>query len=359
MAEKYLPLSVTPSAVALRPKDDDGHSRVGDAMPIPARMLNEFVYCPRLFYYEFVEGLFEHSADTLRGQAAHKRVDAGKGAMPAAEKTKEKDTKDKGEADAEPETIHARSVWLASDRLGVSAKIDLVEITDPDADLFTRRRACPVDYKSGSPRETEEGKEIWDTDRMQLGLQALILRDNGYACEEGIIFYRGTRQRIRLLISPELEEWVVAKIEKAGKVARGPIPPPLVDSPKCPRCSLVNICMPDETRLLATAPDHPDDEDDEAAENQIVFAYDYDFPAQKRTRATELSRSRTTARPRLPHLRDALSQRATTSAPSTSIPMASSFGAGAMSWKCGKTSKPWPKCVSTTCITWPSLDPSK
>lgn len=25
---------------------------------IPAGMLNEFVYCPRLFYYEFVEGVF-------------------------------------------------------------------------------------------------------------------------------------------------------------------------------------------------------------------------------------------------------------------------------------------------------------
>ena len=28
------------------------------------------------------------------------------------------------------------------------------------------------------------------------------------------------------------------------------MPPPLVDSPKCPRCSLVGICLPDETRLL-------------------------------------------------------------------------------------------------------------
>jgi hypothetical protein len=32
----------------------------------PARMLNEFVYCPRLFYYEFVEGVSVHNADTLR-----------------------------------------------------------------------------------------------------------------------------------------------------------------------------------------------------------------------------------------------------------------------------------------------------
>src|SRR5262249_13654834 len=30
-------------------------------------------------------------------------------------------------------------------------------------------------------------------------------------------------------------------------------PPPLVDSPKCPRCSLVGICLPDEINLLRTA----------------------------------------------------------------------------------------------------------
>jgi CRISPR-associated protein Cas1 len=32
------------------------------------------------------------------------------------------------------------------------------------------------------------------------------------------------------------------------------MPPPLADSPKCPRCSLVGICLPDETRLLTTQP---------------------------------------------------------------------------------------------------------
>ena len=51
---------------------------------IPARMLNEFVYCPRLFYYEFVESVFMQSADTLRGKALHRRVDSGKGDLPAA-----------------------------------------------------------------------------------------------------------------------------------------------------------------------------------------------------------------------------------------------------------------------------------
>ena len=55
-----------------------------DPESIPARMLNEFVYCPRLFYYEHVEGVFVESADTVKGAAVHARVDKGKGALPKA-----------------------------------------------------------------------------------------------------------------------------------------------------------------------------------------------------------------------------------------------------------------------------------
>src|SRR5437867_293809 len=58
--------------------------REGEPQQIPARMLNEFVYCQRLFYYEFVEGVFVESADTLRGEAIHQRVDTGTGALPEA-----------------------------------------------------------------------------------------------------------------------------------------------------------------------------------------------------------------------------------------------------------------------------------
>jgi len=226
--------------------------------PIPARMLNEFVYCPRLFYYEFVEGVFVHSADTLRGAAIHTRVDSGSGAMPPAEGAKSETE--------EPEVIHSRSVSLGSDRIGVTAKIDLVEVraaqtvdASNEPDLFSKAEVCPVDYKAGAPREGEEGKELWDADKMQLGLQCLLLRDNGYICNEGIIYYRATKQRVRLLITPELEKWVVEKIHDARKCAAGTIPPPLFDSPKCPRCSLVTVCLPDETRMLAqrTTSDQP------------------------------------------------------------------------------------------------------
>src|SRR5258708_37161989 len=105
---------------------------------LPARMINEFVYCPRLFYYEHVEGVFVDNADTIRGSQGHKRVDQGSGALPAA--ASEPRTE-------EPETIHARSVELASDRLGVISKMDLVEVR-ADADPFSKFEVCPVEYKT-------------------------------------------------------------------------------------------------------------------------------------------------------------------------------------------------------------------
>lgn len=232
-----------------------------DSQPIPARMLNEFVYCQRLFYYEFVEGVFAENADTLRGATIHKRVDAGSGSMPAAAKRNEGDKKGSEGKTEGLETIHSRSVQMGSDRLGVVAKMDLVEARtmrspSSEEDLLTALEVCPVDYKAGAPREGGNGTEtgdlqLWDTDKMQLGLQALILRDNGYTCNEGIIYYRATKQRVRLAITQDLERWILAKITAARRVMTGPIPAPLLDSPKCVRCSLAPICLPDETRLLA------------------------------------------------------------------------------------------------------------
>lgn len=254
-----------------------------DRQMIPARMLNEFVYCPRLFYYEFVEGVFLESADTLRGTAIHERVDSGSGALPAAKKKAAPATPDiiptapvfstpaetgNQKADPLPEVIHSRSVQMGSERLGVVAKMDLVEVSavrardDCDAagrqprrentpDLFAALEVCPVDYKAGAPREGADANELWDTDKMQLGLQALILRDNGYTCEEGVIYYRSTKQRVHLPITPELQTWIIGQIAEARVVIARPIPAPLVHSPKCARCSLAPVCLPDETRMLA------------------------------------------------------------------------------------------------------------
>lgn len=242
---------------------------------LPSRMLNEFVYCQRLFYYEHVEGVFVGNEDTERGSALHARVDRGIGALPES-KSSRRTTKGKVQAaengEAQPqddgegmveETIHSRSVMLGSERLGVIAKMDLIEAQvasdgghENGSSVEPRRlevlRVTPVDYKAGAPRQGQDDLELWDTDKMQLGLQILILRDNGYACDEGVIYYRATKQRVPLEMTPELEEWIHQKIAEAREVSASPnIPPPLEDSPKCVRCSLAPVCLPDETRWLS------------------------------------------------------------------------------------------------------------
>jgi CRISPR-associated protein Cas1 len=226
---------------------------------IPARMLNEFVYCPRLFYYEHVEGVFLHNADTVEGKHQHRRVDRKKsGKLPPPAATAENApgngpqqppaTPPQPDADAQPETIHARSVELGSDTLGVSAKLDLVEIADAAA---APASVQPVEYKRGAPAEGDGGEPaVWDADKMQLGLQILLLRENGYPCESGVLFYRATRQRVTFAPSATDIEWITDRLSAARACMAGPLPAPLDCSPKCPRCSLVPVCLPEESRLL-------------------------------------------------------------------------------------------------------------
>ena len=118
---------------------------------LPARMLNEFVYCPRLYYYEYVEGVFVESADTVKGAAVHARVDKGKGGLPQSGEPSSATESGETKSSVDGEEIHSRSVMLGSDRLGVTAKMDLVEATLNEAGNVTE--VCPVDYKVGAPRE--------------------------------------------------------------------------------------------------------------------------------------------------------------------------------------------------------------
>jgi CRISP-associated protein Cas1 len=196
---------------------------------LPARMLNEYVYCPRLFFYEWVEGVFAHSADTVEGALRHETLGEKAEPLPPA--------------DAPAERIHARSVTLSSESHRLTAVIDLVE--------GQGSKVSPVDYKHGAPREEDGRLEAWPTDRVQVCVQAIVLRDNGYSCNEAVVYYNRTKQRVRVAIDDELVAATLKAVEDARRVASdGRIPPPLVDSPKCPRCSLVGICLPDETRAV-------------------------------------------------------------------------------------------------------------
>jgi CRISPR-associated protein Cas1 len=121
------------------------------------------------------------------------------------------------------------------------ATIDLVEGQDG--------LVSPVDYKHGAPRDRDGGLEAWPADRAQVCAQALVLRDNGYRCDEAVVYYNATKQRVRVSIDDAIVAETIEAVSRARAVAlAAEIPVPLADSPKCPRCSLVSICLPDETR---------------------------------------------------------------------------------------------------------------
>ncbi len=217
-----------------------------DLPPIPVRMLNEHVYCPRLAYLEWVQGEWADSADTVDGRWRHRRVDQPAGDLPkataAAPPTAAGSDADPGQADTDSSTkIHARSVNLASESLGLIAKLDLVE---GEGNTVT-----PVDYKRGKRPHTERG--VYDPERVQLCAQGLLLREHGYTCAAGAIYYVGSKERVSVLFDDELVALTRQAInELRASTQSGQIPAPLIDSPKCPRCSLVTICLPDEIHYL-------------------------------------------------------------------------------------------------------------
>lgn len=194
---------------------------------MPVRMLNEFAYCPRLFYLEWVQGEFADNDLTVEGRTAHRRVDARAGALPAPGQTEDLDVK--------------TSVAISSDRLGLSAKIDLVE--------GDGRGVCPVDFKRGTPPDNE--LRSYEPERVQLCAYGLLLREHGYLCERGVLYFTDSKQRVEVPFDEALVARTLGLLAEAREVASlGRIPPPLVASPKCQGCSLQGICLPDEVNYL-------------------------------------------------------------------------------------------------------------
>lgn len=215
---------------------------------IPARMVNEYVYCPRLCWLEWIDGEWAENPDTLDGTYRHRRADIPEGDIgsPAGP----------GAPEPAPEEsaflAKARAVEMSATAYGFIAKMDLVE---EQAGVAT-----PIDTKRGKAPDLSGG--AWDADRVQICVQALILRENGYICDLGHVYYASSRKRVPVPITPELITKTLDIRDKMRAMA-GPgdtIPPPLQDSPKCPRCSLVGICLPDETNAVraGAVPAHDD-----------------------------------------------------------------------------------------------------
>ena len=212
----------------------------------PARNVAEYAYCPRLFYYMEVEGIHLPSEDTELGNRVHRRVDA-----PSVQHAS-----DGSETPDQTRTI--RSMTLTSSALGLTAIMDLVEVQGTVA--------LPVEYRKGRPRrppacdgdggedDAPPGESApWPTDRVQVGLQALLLIEAGYEVPEVAIYYAAEKRRLVLPFDDALKSDSLANLEMARKCALGPRPLPLLNDPRCPRCSLQPFCLPDEVNQQRAA----------------------------------------------------------------------------------------------------------
>ncbi len=216
---------------------------------IPARMLNEFAYCPRLCYIEWVQGEFLDSADTVDGRFQHRRVDLGPAksslskpqSSPSRPSSKASASQISESQETEFQTFHDRSVPLSGKECGITCRIDLLE---GEGGMVT-----PVDYKRGYAPDIPEG--VYEPERVQLCAQGLVLRENGFACNGGMVYFVKSKKKVPVPFDESLVKRTMELIYSLRSTARnGEMPPPLAHSPRCNRCSLAGICLPDEITLL-------------------------------------------------------------------------------------------------------------
>ncbi len=193
---------------------------------MPVRRLHNFVYCPRLFYLQWVENLFVESADTAEGSHVHRKVD-----QPSH-----------FQADVDlGDRASVRSLAIDSEDLGLTGVVDLVESTSQGLEV--------IDYKRGSPKIGKDGKpEVKDNDAIQVAAYALMLEESGEEIKSASVYYATDRRRVDVHLTGELFQRVRETIAEAQQVATSGIcPEPLRDDPRCLACSAYSICLPNES----------------------------------------------------------------------------------------------------------------
>jgi len=197
---------------------------------LPISSLNAMEYCPRRFYYQFVQGEMLVNEFVLEGALEHQRVHQA------------------GSRKTGMEEFETTRLYLYSETLHVSGFADVIQ--ERGGVLV------PVEYKHGQLGE-------WLNDHVQLCAQALCLEERladrheqGRTSQHiayGYIFYIGSRRRVKVHFTEQLRARTRETIALALKVATFKTPPPPLSGKmveRCPDCSLFPLCMPDEVRML-------------------------------------------------------------------------------------------------------------
>ena len=242
-------LAVMNSAAPVQTQDDV----MSLQPPLPVRRLHNFIYCQRLFYYQWVENLFEENADTIAGSHAHRNVD-----KPSSYDEDRKTAL----AEGLPEGARLRSLKLESMTLGLVGVVDLIEGGPDGAEV--------VDYKKGSAKRGANGERVAkESDAVHVMAHALLLEEEGTRVTRGWIYYAEDKRRVSVELTPELREQTLKALADAKALAAsGECPPPLVHDPRCLHCSAYPICLPNESRWWAAGFEEKVDE------QQMAFVFE-------------------------------------------------------------------------------------
>jgi CRISPR-associated exonuclease Cas4 len=181
---------------------------------VPISALEHYSYCPRQAALILVDGVWYDNAATARGSVAHRRADeAGQ-------------RRHRG-------VLVMRAVPLWSERLGLSGRADVVELSP---DLAIR----PVEYKSGVHHS--------NTAEVQVCAQAMCLEEMlGCSIDTAEISYSGHRKRKSVALVDELRAHTMKVVSAVRSLRREQQLPGAPNDERCTTCQLLHHCQPEIT----------------------------------------------------------------------------------------------------------------
>ncbi len=224
----------------------DQHVFSEDAL-LPISALQHLVFCERQCALIHLERLWSDNPLTVEGSDMHARAH------------------DEAASEVRGDVRIARGIALRSFRLGLVGQADVVEFHRAESGAGVSLPNAsgawvpfPVEYKRGRPKRGV-------ADRVQLCAQALCLEEMlGARLQGGALFYGESRRRLSVAFDEALRASTEETAERLHLLLDQRLTPRARREPKCERCSLIGLCMPDAmapkrsvTRYLASAVTDP------------------------------------------------------------------------------------------------------
>lgn len=172
--------------------------------------INQFVYCPRRYYYQKFFDTVGNNYELTDGRSSHKRSSTRGG--------------------------WTKEIYLRSEKYQLHGKIDILEENDSPT---------PIE------RKRSESGAYYESDELQLAAYSLLLEDNiSGSVNVGYIYTGSNDRRHAIRISDWHREQVSEIVSTIQNMTVDDVPP-LVENPnKCEKCSTREYCLPRETAML-------------------------------------------------------------------------------------------------------------